>query len=447
MKSVNKIPTSKVQRASKLIKTGAKVGGNYVKYYANRVTKSKEEANQILNADNAEDIYDGLKDLKGSALKVAQMMSMDKSILPKEYVEKFSLSQFSVPPLSGPLISKTFKQNFGKNPQELFDSFDNKAVHAASIGQVHKASLNGKNLAVKIQYPGVADSISSDLALVKPFALKILNLSSKDSEVYFQEVKNKLLEETNYINELEQGTTLSEKCAKIPNILFPKFYPKLSSKKIITMDWMEGQHLSEFAAEHAGTKKAQKVSQALWDFYMYQLHVLKKFHADPHPGNFLVNKNGDLIALDFGCLKEIPNDFYTPYFELIRPENINNKEVFLDILRKLEVIIPSDKPKEIDFLENLFKELLSVFTRPFHNKTFDFSDESFFQEILTLGEKLTKDKELRSQNGGRGSKHFIYMNRTFFGLYNLMFDLKSSSIEIQKYGPHLKDNKNDSKTG
>lgn len=398
MKSVNKIPTSKVQRASKLIKTGAKVGGNYVKYYANRVTKSKEEANQILNADNAEDIYDGLKDLKGSALKVAQMMSMDKSILPKEYVEKFSLSQFSVPPLSGPLISKTFKQNFGKNPQELFDSFDNKAVHAASIGQVHKASLNGKKLAVKIQYPGVADSISSDLALVKPFALKILNLSSKDSEVYFQEVKNKLLEETNYINELEQGTTLSEKCAKIPNILFPKFYPKLSSKKIITMDWMEGQHLSEFAAQNAGTKKAQKVSQALWDFYMYQLHVLKKFHADPHPGNFLVNKNGDLIALDFGCLKEIPNDFYTPYFELIRPENINNKEVFLDILRKLEVIIPSDKPKEIDFLEKLFKELLSVFTRPFHNKTFDFSDESFFQEILTLGEKLTKDKELRSQN-------------------------------------------------
>tara|TARA_Y100000766_G_scaffold270351_1_gene268162 strand:- start:75 stop:1415 length:1341 start_codon:yes stop_codon:yes gene_type:complete len=446
MKSVNKIPTSKVQRASKIIKTGAKVGGNYVKYYANRFTKSKEEANQILNADNAEDIYDGLKDLKGSALKVAQMMSMDKSVLPKEYVEKFSLSQFSVPPLSGPLISKTFKQNFGKTPQELYDTFETKAIHAASIGQVHRASFKGENLAVKIQYPGVADSISSDLALVKPFALKILNLSSKDSEVYFQEVKNKLLEETNYVNELDQGIELSSKCSKIQNILFPKFYPKLSSKKIITMEWMEGQHLSEFAAEHAGTEKAKKVSQALWDFYMYQLHVLKKFHADPHPGNFLVNKNGELIALDFGCLKEIPNDFYIPYFQLIQPENINNKEIFLDILKKLEVIIPSDKPKEIEFLEKLFKELLSVFTRPFHDKTFNFSDESFYQEILTLGEKLTKDKELRSQNGGRGSKHFIYMNRTFFGLYNLMFDLKSSSIETKKYGPNPKEINNDPKT-
>lgn len=435
MKSVNKIPTSKVQRASKIIKTGAKVGGNYVKYYANRVTKSKEEANQILNSDNAEDIYDGLKDLKGSALKVAQMMSMDKSVLPKEYVEKFSLSQFSVPPLSGPLISKTFKQNFGKTPQELYDSFNTEAIHAASIGQVHKASINGKTLAVKIQYPGVSDSISSDLALVKPFALKILNLSSKDSEIYFQEVKNKLLEETNYVNELEQGTELSERCRNIPNILFPKFYPKLSTKKIITMEWMEGEHLSEFATQHAGTEKAKKVSQALWDFYMYQLHVLKKFHADPHPGNFLVNKNGDLIALDFGCLKEIPNDFYTPYFELVNPENINNKQRFLEILKQLEVIIPKDSPQEIEFLSKLFKELLSVFTRPFQSKTFDFSDESFYQEILTLGEKLTKDKELRSQNGGRGSKHFIYMNRTFFGLYNLMFDLKSSSVDTQNYSP------------
>lgn len=435
MKSVNKIPTSKVQRASKIIKTGAKVSGNYIKYYANRVTKSKEEANQILNSDNAEDIYDGLKDLKGSALKVAQMMSMDKSVLPKEYVEKFSLSQFSVPPLSGPLISKTFKQNFGKTPQELYDSFNTEAIHAASIGQVHKASINGKTLAVKIQYPGVSDSISSDLALVKPFALKILNLSSKDSEIYFQEVKNKLLEETNYVNELEQGTELSERCRNIPNILFPKFYPKLSTKKIITMEWMEGEHLSEFATQHAGTEKAKKVSQALWDFYMYQLHVLKKFHADPHPGNFLVNKNGDLIALDFGCLKEIPNDFYTPYFELINPENINNKQRFLEILKQLEVIIPKDSPQEIEFLSKLFKELLSVFTRPFQSKTFDFSDESFYQEILTLGEKLTKDKELRSQNGGRGSKHFIYMNRTFFGLYNLMFDLKSSSVDTQNYSP------------
>jgi predicted unusual protein kinase regulating ubiquinone biosynthesis (AarF/ABC1/UbiB family) len=435
MKTINKIPTSKLQRASKIIKTGAKVGGNYVKYYANRVSKTKEEANQILNVDNAEDIYDGLKDLKGSALKVAQMMSMDKSVLPKEYVEKFSLSQFSVPPLSGPLISKTFTRNFGKRPLEIFDTFSTEAIYAASIGQVHKATKNKKNFAVKIQYPGVANSISSDLALIKPFALKILNISGKDADIYFQEVKKKLLEETDYANELIQGETLAKECAHLENIIFPKYYKEYSSDKVLTMEWMEGEHLSEFFQRMAGTKEAHKISQALWDFYMFQLHILKKFHADPHPGNFLVDKNYNLIVLDFGCLKSIPNNFYEPYFELVIDENRNDTKTFRSILHKLEVLYDSDTPEETKFIEDLFRELLSVFTKPFQTKDFDFSDETFFQEIVALGEKLSKDKNLRNQNGGRGSKHFIYMNRTFFGLYNLMFDLKSNNVKTSNYSP------------
>ena len=435
MKTINSIPTSKLQRASNIIKTGAKVGGNYVKYYANRVTKSKEEADQILNEDNAEDIYDGLKNLKGSALKVAQMMSMDKSVLPKEYVEKFSLSQFSVPPLSGPLISKTFSKSFGKSPSEIFDSFSSDAIYAASIGQVHKASKNGEHFAVKIQYPGVANSISSDLALVKPFALKLLNISSKDADVYFQEVKNKLLEETDYHNELIQGKTLASECSKLKNIIFPKYYTEFSSDKVLTMEWMEGEHLSTFCERMAGTPEAHKISQALWDFYMFQLHVLKKFHADPHPGNFLVDKDCNLIVLDFGCLKTIPDNFYTPYFELVKEENRNNSNQFKSILKRLEVLYDDDTPEEEQFIESIFSELLSVFTKPFQSETFDFSNEAFFQEIVALGEKLSKDKELRNQNGGRGSKHFIYMNRTFFGLYNLMFDLKSKNIVTMNYSP------------
>ena len=150
MKTLDKIPTSKIQRASKLISTGAKLGVNYLKYYGEQITKTKEEAKENLDKNNAEDIYDSLKELKGSALKVAQMLSMEKNILPEAYVEKFSLSQFSVPPLSAPLVQKTFRKYFGKNPSEIFDKFDFNSVNAASIGQVHQAELNGKKLAVKI---------------------------------------------------------------------------------------------------------------------------------------------------------------------------------------------------------------------------------------------------------------------------------------------------------
>ena len=212
MKTIDKIPTSKIQRASKLFQTGAKVGVNYLKYYGDKIITSEMDAKERLNQNNADDIYDGLKNLKGSALKVAQMLSMDKSILPQAYVEKFSLSQFSVPPLSPPLVIKSFKKYFGKNPNEIFDVFNSTSVNAASIGQVHKAQKNGIQLAVKIQYPGVAESISSDLSLVKPIAVKMFNLKGKDSDKYFQEIEDKLIEETNYILEVEQSKFVVAAC-------------------------------------------------------------------------------------------------------------------------------------------------------------------------------------------------------------------------------------------
>ena len=180
MRTLDNIPTGKIERAGKLVKTGVKVGGNYVKYYSKKLINPDLDKNE-LNQNNAEDIYDGLKTLKGSALKVAQMLSMEKNLLPRAYVEKFSLSQFSVPPLSAPLVRKTFKRYLNKYPEDLFDTFERDSINAASIGQVHRAQKDGKSLAVKIQYPGVAESISSDLALVKPIAIRMFNLKGKDN--------------------------------------------------------------------------------------------------------------------------------------------------------------------------------------------------------------------------------------------------------------------------
>ncbi|MFH6993600.1 ABC1 kinase family protein [Flavobacterium sp. FlaQc-48] len=427
MKTIDYIPTSKIERASKLVQTGAKIGVNYVKHYAEKIV-NPDLTRDKLNENNAEDIYDGLKSLKGSALKVAQMLSMDKNFLPQAYVEKFSLSQFSVPPLSAPLVLKTFKTNFGKTPYEIFDEFNANSVNAASIGQVHLAKKDGKKLAVKIQYPGVANSISSDLALVKPIAIRMFNLQGKDSDKYFKEVEDKLIEETNYLLELKQSQEVVEACSKIENILFPGYYPEFSSEKIITMDWMTGIHLSEFTAKNTDREASNKIGQALWDFYMYQIHVLRKVHADPHPGNFLVDDENHLIALDFGCMKQIPEEFYVPYFELINKNVITDKARFNEKLFELEILRPEDSPSEIEYFTEMFHDLLSLFTKPFQEEDFDFADETFFESIAKLGERFSNDTNLRKMNGNRGSKHFIYMNRTFFGLYNLMFDLKAKIV-------------------
>ncbi len=424
METIDSIPTSKIRRASRLISTGVKIGGNYLKYYGEKIT-SPETARDNLNSNNAEDIYDSLKSLKGSALKLAQMLSMEKNFLPQAYVEKFSLSQFSVPPLSAPLVVKTFRKYFGKSPLELFDTFNPNAINAASIGQVHKATHDGKELAVKIQYPGVAESISSDLSLVKPIAMKMFNIQAKDSDKYFKEVETKLTEETNYILEIAQSSEIADACEHIPNLRFPKYYPEFSSERVITMDWMDGKHLSEFCKTNPEQDVANKIGQALWDFYMFQVHQLRKVHADPHPGNFLVDDNDNLIAIDFGCIKEIPEEFYIPYFELAEPENLNNPAIFHAKLAELEILTDKDTQAETIYFSNLFREILSLLTQPFQADTFDFSDEAFFLKLAALGEKYANDKELRKMNMNRGSKHFIYINRTFFGLFSLLHDLKA----------------------
>jgi len=435
MKTLDKIPTGKIERASKLVKTGVKIGGNYVKYYGKKLV-NPELTKEQLNEDNAEDIYDGLKTLKGSALKVAQMLSMEKNMLPRAYVDKFSLSQFSVPPLSAPLVRKTFKKYLGKYPEEIYDSFEKNSINAASIGQVHKATRNGKDLAVKIQYPGVAESISSDLALVKPIALKMFNIKGKDSDKYFEEVENKLFEETDYLLEIRQSKEITTSCAVIEGLEFPSYYEDLSSERIITMDWMSGIHLSEFAKTDFSHQQGNALGQTLWDFFMYQIHVLRKVHADPHPGNFLVSSEGNLIAIDFGCIKEVPDEFYIPYFELSKKEVLENDRSFTEKMYALEILTPNDTPKEIVFFKSLFKEMLTLFTAPLNQEEFDFGSDDFWNKIAELSEQFSKDTEIRKMNGNRGSKHFLYMNRTFFGLFNLLHDLRAT-VQVNNFKKYI----------
>lgn len=431
MKPIDKLPTGKIQRAAKLLQTGVKVGGNYLKYYGEKLTQPDLDRSQ-LDAANAEEIFNTLKSLKGSALKMAQMLSMEKNLLPQAYIDKFSLAQFQVPPLSAPLVRKTFKQYLGRYPEDIFDHFEAESVAAASIGQVHRAQKSNLDLAVKIQYPGVAESIHSDLAIVKPIALRLFSISAEDAEHYFQEVKSKLLEETDYELELKQSQEMSEKCAHLPGIRFPTYYPAYSGPRILTMDWMQGEHLSQFVERQPSLEERTQVAQTLWNWYLFQMHQLHLLHADPHPGNLLIDSQKQLIAIDFGCIKRIPEDFYHPYFEMSAPETVTNPEKLMACLERLEILRPDDPSDIRVYLAQIFGELGALIARPLYQETFDFSNDTFFDEISELGERFGCDPKLRKIMSGRGSRHFVYANRTFFGLYMLQNSLRAE-IKTQQY--------------
>jgi predicted unusual protein kinase regulating ubiquinone biosynthesis (AarF/ABC1/UbiB family) len=424
MKEQESIPSSKVQRAVKFIATGAKIGGNYVKHYAKKAIHPETDRTE-LHENNAADVYETLSELKGSALKVAQMLSMDRNMLPNAYRQKFQMAQYQAPPLSGPLIVRTFQKEFGKSPSEMFDAFEMKSVNAASIGQVHKAVKDGKTLAVKIQYPGVAESIKSDLKLVKPIALRMVGMSEREMDKYIREVEGKLLEETDYELELKRSQHISSVCADIPYTQFPAYYPEFSGKKVLTMDWMPGMHLNEFLRTNPSQEVRNRIGQALWDFYDVQIHRLKAVHADPHPGNFLMQPDGTLGIIDFGCVKEIPTDIYYSYFALTLPEVQNNPALVEQISKSLEVIYDHDGATEKALFLDLFMRMTRLTSRPFQSSVFDFSDSDFITEIHKLGEEIGNLKEFRNSKQGRGSQHTLYINRTFFGLYQILNDLKA----------------------
>lgn len=431
-KEQSSIPTGKVARASEFLKTGIKIGGNYLKYYA-RKTVDAEGAKEQLHDDNATDIYNSLSTLKGSALKVAQMMSMDRSVLPKAYVDRFQLSQYSAPPLSAPLVVRTFQQQIGKTPSQLFDKFNANASNAASIGQVHEAWKDGKRLAIKIQYPGVATSIASDLKMVKPFAVRLMGLNEADVDRYMSEVQGKLLEETDYLLEVQRGQEISQACAHLKDLFFPQYYPELSSPRIITMEWLEGLHLKDFLATNPSQEVRNRVGQALWDFYEFQIHNLMQVHADPHPGNFLMRADGTMGVIDFGCVKEIPADFYYYYFSLINPASIEDHDLMMRLFYALEFIYPDEDQATQQFYIPLFKEMINLLGIPFRTETFDFGNDEYFARVYGYAEELANMKEIRESKVARGSKDGLYINRTYYGLYSLLNDLKAEITTHSKF--------------
>jgi predicted unusual protein kinase regulating ubiquinone biosynthesis (AarF/ABC1/UbiB family) len=260
--------------------------------------------------------------------------------------------------------------------------------------------------------------------MVKPVANAMFGLPEKEMQKYFQEVEEKLLEETNYTLELKQSQEISTTCTNIPDIFFPIYYPEYCSSKVLVMDWLEGDHLKEFLDKKPSQEVKNRVAQALWDFYNHQLHTALAIHADPHPGNFLLQEDGRVGVIDFGCVKVVPEDFYFHYFPLLVPEIRNNQAVVDQLLSHIEIIFPQDSPAVKVELQTAFLEMTALLSRPFETPKFQFTHQ-FIDEIYAKGEEIYQIPEVKRPTQPRGSKHALYVNRTYFGIYSMMADLQA----------------------
>ena len=178
------------------------------------------------------------------------------------------------------------------------------------------------------------------------------------------------------------------------------------------------------------------MGQSLWDFYQFQIHQLKTLHADPHPGNFIIREDGSVAVIDFGCTKQLPAEFYNSYFKLLDPDSFRVHKNRNQLFKELGFIHDGDSEEERNFFTESITETIELLGRPFYRSSFDFANKEYFKQIYELGESLSRSSVLRNSKHARGSKHGLYLNRTYFGLYNLLHQLEAE-INTRNYLPQI----------
>lgn len=413
---MTQFPTTKYQRGKIFAKTGLKVGKNYASHYL-KSWMNGENDRSALYTKSAEDLFGEFSKLRGTALKIAQSFSIDQGFLPEEFSEVMTQAQYKVPPINRSLVRSIIKRELGAYPEQLFATFNPEAEAAASIGQVHKATLkDGTVVAVKVQYPGVRDTISSDLALARTLFRTIIS-DSDQIDPYIEEVRDTLLRETDY---LQEGQSIDRFYNRFnsTSILTPQWIPDLSTERVLTMTYLEGVHLNEFLQSNPPQEARDQMGQNLWDFFHDQIRDRDEIHADTHPGNFLFTATGQLGVIDFGCVKSFPDEFFMDYLQLLPTHLRQDEDEIKNLYYKLDILKgePEEIPKERLFFD-FCKNYGFTFAMPYLEDSFDFGDP----EYKNLISGYTKVAPFT--NEPRGSKHFIYTTRVHLGLYHLLMKL------------------------
>ncbi len=416
-------PASARDRGMAAARTGLKMGGNYARYLARRAKgEERTSARGTLHADNAEDMFSELVRLRGTALKMAQGLSMEPGLLPEQFSRIMAQAQYEVPPMGPALVRRTVEQGLGRSPEEAFAAFGPHAVAAASLGQVHEGRLHdGRRVAIKVQYPNVRESIDADLRMVRTIAGRFIDVVTLDP--YLEEVRDRMMEETDYRAECAQLSFFARQYGDVPGIVTPNCIPELTSERVLTMTWVDGLHLRAFLATDPDQDTKNAFGQLLWDFVHEQIaadHLT--VHADAHPGNFLFREDGTLGVLDFGCVKTFPRAFRDDLIALYRARMAADEAGMLAAYERLDILGPGLDNDARSFLLDILEKLGQVIETLYRHDTYDFGEGQLLARFQAVMPELT-GREAWKNRQPVGSRHFVFVNRLLAGLLSMLTGL------------------------
>jgi len=380
--------TSAVRRFLKLGGLAGRVGASVVTNQAldlvrsGPTKKARQTENLVINALR---IVETLGELKGAAMKIGQMLSLHEGMLPPEVAEVLRSLQKEAPRVPAEVME--FEVRGGLvNFDELFESFDFETFAAASIGQVHRARMrDGRDVAVKVQYPLIDEIVKADLKNLKTLMKQLVALfTDVDFEPLWGELKKGLLAEIDYLHEAENIRRMTALHADVPEIVIPGVVSEATAHNVLTMEYVGGIPADRACSDRYPAELKDRWGQVLSEFQMRGLLEHRLLHADPNMANFAFLDDGRVVVYDFGCVKEVPVDLARAYADafvaVIEDRVADLPAIFAGIgLSRID-----GSPIPVDLIEPYIELIAEVF-REDPPYTFGEGNDEIYREMVRLG--------------------------------------------------------------
>lgn len=370
--------------------------------------------------------------LRGAIMKLGQLLANLPEVVPEEFAEVLAALHFEAPPMHFAMVREVFLDEFGCEPEELFASFDRQAFAAASLGQVHRARLHsGEEVAVKIQYPGIARTIKADLRnlrlLLQPLCLTRDWQNTLDN---LADLEQMLLMETDYEQEARFGREARSIFNAEDRVVVPLVYEKYSTKRVLTTEYLRGCHLNEFLARNPSQDQRDRFTHLLTVATFRVFYRLRWLPADPHPGNFIFMDDGSLGMIDFGCTRVLGDEDWLLSWESIGA-GLDRDQPRLN--RAIAKACLFDDPQEMSphHLKTI-REGFEWFMEPWLQEgLFDFGDRDFFRRGVDNFAEGVRKRYTRCAAMSIWSNRFTFGGRAF--CYKLKGRCEFRKIFLQEY--------------
>jgi aarF domain-containing kinase len=420
--------SSLAARSMKLLQLATQVGskelGQTLKEQFSKGVDELSSGRLKTRIEQARLIAEHLSQLKGAAMKAGQLLSLDASdYFPPEAIEILSKLQGQADPMKWEQLRVVLEEDLGAEKLAQFENLSETAAASASIGQVHRARLNGRDVAIKIQYPGIADSIDSDLSILKTVAQSMLTLTGRriDLKELFDELSIVLKQEADYELERENMKEFRRLLEHDPDFVVPEPIDSHCSKRVLTMTWQEGLSVNEWLKKNPSRSDRERVGTLALNLYSKEFFEWGFVQTDPNYGNFLIQENPlKLVLLDFGAALRYTREFREDYVELLKSLATLDRQKIIRRFTESGLI----DPRESDEAKELFCDLLVNSLEPFQpsKQPFRFRDDDYARRSRDIGQRFTQSLKYSPP-----PRKILFLHRKLGGVFTL---LKKLDVQI-----------------